>query len=105
MAQCPQADERSPDVEEHLHHVGPDDSGHSAFERVEQGERGDDGDRRNVARADGDADDDGDGEDAHALGRGARQQKQSGGDLVQARAEAAVDELVGGEEFALEIFR
>ena len=58
-----------------------------------------------VAGADGDADDDGDGEDADAFGRGAHDEKEPGGELVQARAEAPADELVGGEQLAAKIAR
>jgi len=70
-AQRPHRDQRAEDVDRHLHHVRPDDRGHSALKGVEQGERGDDGDAENVSRADGEADDDGDGEDANAFRRGA----------------------------------
>ena len=68
-------DESSGDVERHLDHVGPDDSGHPAFEGVEQGQRGDDRDRHCVAGTDGYGDDNGDGEDADSLGGGAGEQE------------------------------
>ena len=103
-AQRPDGDQRSANVDRHLHHVGPDDGGHSALEGVEQRERGDDGDREHVSRANGDAHHDGDSEDAHALGGGAGEQKEPRGDLVQRVAEAAVDQLIGGEHLALEVF-
>ena len=63
-AEGPDGDEGSSDVEGHLYDVGPDDGGHAAFKRVEEGEGGDDRDGESVAGADGDAYDDGDGEDA-----------------------------------------
>ena len=103
VAERPDGDQRSADVDGHLDDVGPDDGGHSALEGVEQRERGDDGDGEHVAGADGDADDDGDGEDADAFGCGAGEQKEAGGDFVERVAEAAVDELVGGEHLALEV--
>ena len=93
------------DVDGHLDDVGPDDGGHAAFEGVEQGEGGDDGDGEDVAGADGDADDDGDGEDADAFGGGAGEEEEAGGDFVERGAEAAVDELVGGEHLAVEVAR
>ena len=99
-----EGDEGSGDVEGHLDDVGPDDGGHSAFEGIEEGERGDDGDGERVAGADGDGDDDGDGEDADTFGGGAGEQEQPGGDLVEGGAEALVDELVGGEHLAAEVF-
>ncbi len=103
LAQCPQAHESSADVEKHLYNVCPDDCGHASLKRVEQRERGDDGYGEDVSRADGDANDDGDGKDSDALRGCAQQQKKQGRDLVQAGAEALVNELVGGEEFALKI--
>ena len=105
LAERPDGDEGSADVDGHLDDVGPDDGGHSALEGVEQREGGDDGDGEDVAGADGDADDDGDGEDADAFGCGAREQEEAGGDFVERAAEAAVDELVGGEHLAVEVFR
>ena len=103
-AERPDGDQRSADVDRHLHHVGPDDGGHSALEGIEQRERGDDCDRQHIPRADGDANHNRHREDAHALGRGARQQEEPRGDPVQGVAEAAVDELIGGEHLALEVF-
>ncbi len=104
-AEREQRDDGAADVDRHLHDVGPDDGSHAALERIEQRECGDDGDGQNVARADRDADDDRDCEDAHALRRGARDEKERGGDLVQRGAEAAVDELVRGEHLAGEVAR
>ncbi len=97
-------DEGSADVDGHLDDVGPDDGGHAALEGVEEGEEGDDGDGEGVVGADGDADDDGDGEDADAFGSGSGEEEEAGGDFVEGRAEAAVDELVGGEHLAVEVF-
>ena len=105
LAERPDGDDGSGDVDGHLDDVGPDDGGHSAFKGVEQRERGDDGDGEHVSGADGDADDDGDGEDADAFGRGAGEQEEAGGDFVERAAEAAVDELIGGEHFAVEVSR
>ena len=104
LAQRPDGDQRSADVDGHLDDVGPDDGGHSALEGVEQRERGDDGDGEHVSGADGDADHDGDGEDADAFGCGAGEQEEARGDLVERVAEAAVDELIGGQHLALEVF-
>jgi hypothetical protein len=102
-AERPDGDDGSADVDGHLDDVGPDDGGHSALEGVEQREGGDDGDGEHVAGADGDADDDGDGEDADAFGGGAGEQEEAGGDFVERLAEAAIDELIGGEHLALEV--
>ncbi len=103
-AQRPDGDKRSADVDGHLHHVGPDDGGHSALEGVEQGERGDERDGEHVSGADGDADHDGDGKDAHTLGRGAGEQEEPCRHLVQGVAEAAVDQLIGGQHLPLKVF-
>ena len=103
-AESEDGDEGSGDVDEHLDDVGPDDGGHAAFEGVDQRKRGDDGDGEDIARTDGDGDDDGDGEDANAFGGGPGDEEEERGGLVEGGAEAAVDELVGGEELALEVF-
>ncbi len=100
----PQGDECAGDVEGHLDDVGPDDGGHTAFECVKKREGGDDGDGQGVSGAYRDGDDDGDGEDSNALGGGAGAEEEPSGDLVQDGAEAAVDELVGGEHLAAEVF-
>ncbi len=98
-----QSDQRAADIDRHLRDIGPDNRGHAAFKGVKQGEGGDQGDGGDVAGADGDADHDGDRKDADAFGGGAGEQKETRGDLVQQGAEAAVDELVGGEHFSGEV--
>ena len=55
------------DIERHLDYVGPDDGGHSSFERVDQGQGADDGNGHHIPRADRHAHDDGDGEHTDAL--------------------------------------
>ena len=49
QAEGDEGDDGSGDVEGHLNDVGPDDGGHAALERVEQGEGGDDGDGEDVS--------------------------------------------------------
>ncbi len=104
-AEGEEGDEGSGDVEAHLDDVGPDDGGHASFEGIEEGEGGDDGDGEGVAGADGEGDDDGDGEDSYSFRGGAGEQEQPGGEFVEGGAEAAVDELVGGEHLAAEVAR
>ena len=95
--------EGAPNIDEHLDYVRPDNGGEAAFEGIEQGERGDDGDAEDVFRADGDAHDNADGEDSDAFGSGAGKKKEASGDFVEDRAEAAVDELIGREHFSGEV--
>ena len=105
VAERDERDDGAEDVDGHLHDVGPDDRGKAALKRVEQGERGDDADGKDVARADRYRDDDADGEDPDAFRGGAREQEEAGRDLVEDGAEATVDELVGGEHLAGEVAR
>ncbi len=97
------AQRRAHDVESHLDHVGPDDRGHAAFEGVEQRHGYDEDDGDDLAGAEDDRDDDGNGEHAHAFGQRPGDQKRESGEAGQALAEAAADELVGGEHLAAEI--
>src|ERR1700744_1262664 len=90
-------------IQPHLHHVGPDNSGHSALEGVDQGQQNDDGDRKNIASADRDADHDRYGEHANTFRRGAEKEEKKGCELVQARTEALTDDLIGGEKFSAKI--
>ncbi len=111
MADGPESDEGSGDIEGHLDDVGPDHCRHSSFEGVEQGQAADDGNGEYVSGADGERDDDGDGEDADPFGGGAGEQEEAGGELVQrvpeasVVTEAAIDELVGGQHLAAKVAR
>ena len=105
-------DQRSADVDEGLHHVGPNDRSHAAFEGVEQREQHDDADGHHVPlevanaakqRPERDADDNRNGKDADAFCGGAGGQKQSGCQRAQPAAKAAFDELIGGVEIAAKI--
>ena len=80
-----QPHQRSAHVDHGLHDVGPDHGGQAAFKGIDQGQYGDDGDRRNLPSAQRDGHHDGNGIYAHAFGRGARDQKKAGGQGSQPR--------------------
>jgi len=103
MCEHKDADSCAGNVQCHLHHVGPDDGGHSPLEGVDQGQNHDDGDGKHIVSADRDADDDRNGEHADAFGSRAEKQEKKGCELVQPGTEALTDDLVGGEKFSAEI--
>ena len=106
MQKRDKANNRAADVNCELDDVGPDDGGHAAFKGINERERHDDGNGSNAARPQGDADYDGDGPHANAFRRGARNEKNSGGDAMQsAVSEAAINKLVGGKHLAAKILR
>src|SRR4051794_34100162 len=63
-----EAQNRTRDVEEHLHHVGPDDSCHPTFKRVEQRQADDKNNGPDLARSEDDGDHDRDRENPYAFG-------------------------------------
>lgn len=99
------ADERAADVDKSLDDIGPDDSGESAFECVDEREDGDDGDGGDFSGAEGDGDDNGDGINADAFSSGARDEKKSGGERAKCFTEAALDQFIGGVKIAAKIMR
>ena len=94
---------RTRNIQPHLHHVGPDNGGHSAFERVNQGQGADDGDRYHVSRANRDAHHNRHGEDTDSFRCRAQEKKQKCCELMQVGTKALTNDLVGRQQFATKI--
>ena len=90
VADRPESDQGSGDVQGHLDDVGPDHGGHASLESVEEGQGADDADGENVSGANREADDDGDGEDADPFGGSAVEEEEASGELVQSMPEALI---------------
>src|ERR1700734_268077 len=71
MTQQDDADDGPGNIQRHLHHVGPDDGGHSAFEGIDQGEDANNGDRSYIPGTNRYPHHNGNGEDTDAFSRGA----------------------------------
>src|ERR1035438_5119169 len=100
-----QTDQRSSDINEGLHNVGPDYRRETSFKRVDQSQQGDDRDGGDLACAQCDRHDDRYGIYANALGGRARQQKQARRHRSQLGPEAPLDELICGIKLAAKILR
>ena len=99
------SDSGSGNIDAHLDDVCPDDGSHASLKRIKQREQGDDADREDISRTDGDADHNRDGEDPNTLRRSARQQEQPRGHFMQRRPEALIDELVGCQHVPAKVLR
>ena len=75
MQDRPQPDQCSADVDHGLHHVGPDHSCEAAFERIDERQYSNDGNRRYLSRAQSDSYHNRYGIDAHSLGGGPSQEE------------------------------
>jgi len=98
-----EAHHRPENVQEHLHHVGPDDGRHAAFKRVKKRQADDQDDRSHLPGAQDDRDDDGDRKHPDSLRQAAHHQKGARGEPPQPDPEAPLHQLVGGERLAAEI--
>ena len=105
MQDDPKAEDRAPDIQEHLNGVGPDHGCHPAFEGIKQSQAHDDQDGDDFAGAQNDRDDDGEGEHTHAFGQSAQHQECSSREPPDALAEAAPHQFVSGKHFAAKILR
>jgi hypothetical protein len=104
--------QRSADVDHELDQIRPDDRRDPAFERVDERQHADDGDRpepqvreTGKARLQHRGQHERRGEDADALGERAHDQEQPGGNSARDRTEAALEQRVGREQLAAEIRR
>src|ERR1700728_3646146 len=100
-----QSDEGGAHINRGLNYIGPDHCRQTAFECIDERQCSDDRNRRNLARTKSNRDHNRYGVDAHALGRSARQQEQSGGKRTQPAAEAVLDQFVSGVKIAAKIMR
>src|SRR5580704_5906520 len=99
------SNQRPGDVDYGLNDIGPDDRSQSAFEGINQRQRGDDRNRSDFAGAERDRNHDGHGIDADPFGGSPGHEKQPGGHRAQAASEAAFDQFVSGVEVALKVLR
>src|SRR5579872_3836589 len=108
MYKCPEADQCSTDIDEHLDNVCPDDGGHSTFECVNESECGHNeyrnpyaGRFRHVEQkifVQCDVHDDGNRKDTHAFRKRSSTEKCSGGETVDAFTESTIHQFISGEQ-------
>ena len=100
-----QAHQRSADINDGLHHVGPDHRRQSAFKGIDQRQSGDDCDGRDLSRPQRDRNHDGNGINSHAFSCGAGHQEEAGSQRPQLLAKAPFDQFVRGIQIAAKIVR
>src|SRR5580692_75716 len=103
MSEEDNADDCARDIQRHLHYVGPDDGGHSAFEGVDQRQNANDGDGDYIPGTDSNANDDGNGKDTDSFRGCTQEEKQKCGEFVQPRTKSLANDFVCGEQFTAKI--
>ena len=105
MQKNPQRDGRARQIEEQLHHVGPDHRFHPTLERIDDRQRDDDEDRKAFRRAQHHTNDQRNGRDAHAFGQRARDKERRRRHGPHIFPEAFLNQFVGRIKLAAKIAR
>src|SRR5436305_2926339 len=100
-----EADQSSPNVEHHLHHVCPDNGSHTPFKGVKERQTDDSHNRGNLARAKNDRDDDGYGKDPYSFSKGTEDKESTSSKFSDSGAKPTLHEFIGGKHLTPKILR
>ncbi len=97
--------QRPSHIKKHLDYIGPDDRRHAAFERIEERQTEDHGDRGGLSRPQHNRDHDGYREYPHAFRQRAQQQECSSRESPDPPAKTAIHQFISGEHLTPKIVR
>src|SRR5450755_381609 len=99
------AENRSADVQNHLHYVGPNNRRQAAFKGVEQGQENDYDNRDYLSGSQNDRDHQRYREHTNAFGQGAQNEKCARCQPADTLAKTPAHQFVGGKHFSAEVLR